>query len=900
MKCVEVDGKNVSSDIELINGKLEENSGVVFIYTGTGTIYDYIHALYDDGHGLNDEALYKFKVCYANDKLNITVITHDGNGRVCPLNIASMKQLLEKLDGKTACRIVVNSDKREELAFIVQQLIYIQYPLEQEKFEILLRQEEIDADKIKRFKQRVDDLTDKCAESVDRLDKLFSQTEREASNTPSHEERLSDTKSALECCKSIRKNLDKARMVELKLAVAATKKTGKSVVVNSVIGEELAPTDVQLATPNNCIYQKSRDNKYRMWMEGDKGKVKEYDSSKEIWKDIEKLFRSAQNDTEHDFVLPDMHIEYCAPGNNFSSYTIYDTPGPDAAGTDHKEPARRAINKCDVVVFCLDYSKYLTDSEESYLKEVKDIFEAQQKFHSLIFALNKIDTRYQDSKKTKSIVGAVDFVKTRLARIGDEYRDCIIFPTSSLEYFNAVESENSGVTELSTPISSNDLKKVKFAHKNVPVLAWLHGHSENLEYYHGIEEFSYDVFKQDSGMPALMSYVSYVATSKAREEILNHVAYDIEQQKVKLNTILNTVSNLEALIKADNSQIREIERILVAYKEKTEKVLTPKILDTDLEKLPVNSFLRKKYKGNFDSVRSIALSGIKTACDKKNIAEMIYSKMVQKIWKNLQQYSDKKIDDCTTIDYLFSDEDIDAEIQTCCREISSGKAKDSYSMMIEIKGDMELIGNNRQQEVQKITEWAKNELKKQNVNLLLPELPKMQFSSEMRYPDMTGISVHLGHIEFYKSDLFDFSLNFWGSVKNVLFGDGDLKFKAKIKDQMDRDYFQKLCDSKMKADFKNMLYEGDIHEKMQYAMENVLVDGYLEDMITELKETFGDMLKVQLDSIKHFRSIIDDRDKYKQHIEQQTARKDNIHQIQQFTKEFADIWNVIVPAVASA
>ncbi len=563
MKLAELNGNDIRSDIELIKSKLEENSGVVFIYTGSGAIYDYIHALYDNGNGLNDEYLYKFKVCYASDKLNITVITHDGNGRkFCHLDVTSMRQLLETLDGNTACRIVVNSDKREELAFIVQQLIYIQHPLDSNKFEIFLRQEAADTVRINRFMQRVDELMGTYAESVDRLEKLFGQTEREALNAPCLTQRLSDTKLALECCKGIRKNLDKARMVELKLAVAGTKGVGKSVVVNSVIGEELAPTDVQFATTNNCIYQKSRDNKYRLWMEGDNGKVKEYDSSKEIWQDIEDLFRSAQTDLEHGFVLPDMHIEYCAPGNNFSSYTIYDTPGPDAAGTNHKEPARRAINKCDVVVFCLDYSKYLTDSEASYLKEVKDIFRAQQKFHSLIFALNKIDARYQDSKQSKSIVQAVDFVKTRLAKIGNEYRDCIIFPTSSLEYFNAVEAENNGVSELSAPIPSDQLKKVKFAHRDVPALAWLHTQSENLEYYHGIEEFSYNVFKQDSGMPALMNYVSYVASSKAREEIINHVAYDIEQQNIELNVILNSVSNTEELIKAAEKQISGLRRIL--------------------------------------------------------------------------------------------------------------------------------------------------------------------------------------------------------------------------------------------------------------------------------------------------------------------------------------------------
>ena len=46
--------------------------------------------------------------------------------------------------------------------------------------------------------------------------------------------------------------------VELKFAVAASKKAGKSVIVNCFLGEEIAPTSTELATPNNCFYKKSK------------------------------------------------------------------------------------------------------------------------------------------------------------------------------------------------------------------------------------------------------------------------------------------------------------------------------------------------------------------------------------------------------------------------------------------------------------------------------------------------------------------------------------------------------------------------------------------------------------------------------------------------------------------
>ena len=910
MKCVEVDGKDKSRDIKLIKSKLEENSGVIFIYTGTGAIYDYIHALHNDGKGLdenvrlNDAELYKFRICYANqptnEKLNITVIPQDGNGK----DLSSMKQLLEMLDGEKACRIVVNSNKKEELAFIVQQLIYIQYPMKLEKFEILLRQEEIDADKIKRFKERVDDLTETCTESVERLEKLVEQTKLESMDAPAREERLEDTKSALECCKSIRKNLEKARMVELKLAVAATKKTGKSVVVNSFIGEELAPTDVQLATPNNCIYRKSRDNKYRLWMEGDNGKAKEYDSSKEIWKDIEDLFRSAQNDTENDFVLSDMHIEYCAPGNNYSSYTIYDTPGPDAAGTNHREPARRAINKCDVVVFCIDYSKYLTDSEESYLKEVKNIFKAQQKFHSLIFALNKIDVRYDDSKQSKSIVQAVDFVKTRLARIGDEYRDCIIFPTSSLEYFNAIEAENYGVSELNVPKSELEMIKLAKNHRDVPALKWLQGHASDLCYYHNIEEFTYDVFKQDSGMPALMSYVSYVATSKAREEIINHVACDIDQQNIKLNTILSTVSNLEALIKADKNQINEIKNILENYTRDIVTVLTTDFTVNDLKILPSDSVFKKKYQGDLNQAIEQTNKKIDAFFDENEIINKVYGSIVRKMYGKLVSYKGEIVEGEDKLqavtNSLFNSADVNEALHNYCIEQNALISEAFLNEIKSVKKDIEKIGNDRQRRAKMVSEQAKNALKKQNVNLQLPEFPNVQFSAEIHNPDMTEISVNVNNSKLKLGDLFNTGYSFGGILFSIItLGIYDPKLRGKLK-QIEYDDFKTICDDKLRDGFEKELYKAKVCDKMHKQAEGILITNYVDIMIKDLKYAFDDMLKVQKDCVECFLNIIDDTDKYKQEIEQRTARKDTIYQVQNCTKDFMNVWNSVVSAVASS
>lgn len=64
-----------------------------------------------------------------------------------------------------------------------------------------------------------------------------------------------------------------------------------------------------------------------------------------------------------------MTIQYPTTGNNFESYTIFDTPGPDFAADDnHARAAREAMKVCDVAIFAIDFTKYLTDTEKNIWK----------------------------------------------------------------------------------------------------------------------------------------------------------------------------------------------------------------------------------------------------------------------------------------------------------------------------------------------------------------------------------------------------------------------------------------------------------------------------------------------------------------------------------------------------
>lgn len=888
MKYKELFGNSIKEDIDEIKREIDDDPSIVFVYSGVQTLYDYIDALYDKGRGLDAEYLYKFKLCYEKKDLRVS---YSARGGKRSREIISMSSLVNELDGKSSCKIVVESNDRVQLAFIVQQLIFIEYPLE--KVDILLRKEEKDADKTKRFMKNVNELLEGCESAITRLTVLRHEVETEMDNdNPTKAERLKDIDDALGSCTSIKAQILKSIDVELKFAVAASKKAGKSVIVNCFLGEQIAPTSTELATPNNCFYKRSPDNLYHLQLEG--GVRQDFDTRQEIYDVINSHFRTAQNDKDQGFALPDMHIGYVTDENNFSSYTIFDTAGPDAAGTAHADVAEKAMQRCDVAVFAIDYSKYLTTSEEDYLRRVKEMFTAQNKFHSLIFALNKIDVRYTDTESPKSFVMSVDFLKTRLANIDEAYRDCIIFPTCSLEYFSAIEAEKSGITELNPEnnLPIGEMKRIKFAHKDVPALAWLHTHSENLEYYHGIQTISYDVFKKDSGMPALMSYVSYVAQSKARDEIVNNVTFEISSQKMKIQSVLDFIANIEALINADDDQISKISGIITDYTDAVQDILSEKFNEDELNELPANSLL-KKFDGDYSKFIDHQRQSLAPTCEKASITDAMYSAMVETIWKKISGVSEF---DGRQIDKLFSTADFKLIANQIGKQRVEQAAQSTFGQLSKLSREVKTIVERRQELLNQESNNCREKLEKEHINLELPEPPEFEFAAKMTPP--SEVIVQVGAIDFdlYRNLSVLFEKKFWkniGTFFGKLFGSKtDKDFKLKF--SASKLSFLNTCNSNLKPSFKNAVYENNIAEEMRDKLTKSVVDQYMNDFINELKQALENVNETYMFYIERFRSAVDDRDKYKAEIELYNLRKANIMAIGDCTREFMDTWGVII------
>jgi hypothetical protein len=560
-----VDGKKDKDCIE----SNSDNQGIFILMNQKEKLDVYLGAMHED-MGLTNKDLSRLKICrqfiFSKEEENVVSVVFGGEDQGQKQYVNSMLELLKVLDPAKKSMITIENDDRALLAEIMQQLVYIEYSIS--NFEIRLANEVRDANKTEIFMKNIDEILRQIHIAGENIRQMQV------------DEKLMETvKKVGEFFKEIEAQAEKAKKIEMKIAVAASKKTGKSVIANSMFGMELAPTSLEMATPNTCIYKKSTNNKFSVAIGDQK---KEFDQKDEICKYIDSKFREAQNDASHRFAIEDMIIEYPTNRNNFESYTIYDTPGPDAAGTDHHKSTDKAVKECDVIIFAIDFSKYLTNSEEKFLSDVKKIFEEKGKFHTLIFCINKIDLMFQD-KEPVSKIKKIEFIRNRLQAIDEKYKDCVLFGTSALNYFNTLEIEEKedqyevlrGIGEIDFAKNRDFFDDASDEIKDdetVTILSNIEGTVKDLRRQLKYNSVTIDTIQDFSGMPQLLNYVSYIAKNKARKEIVNSITFAISSQMSQIRDEINRRENLRVYIQANEEKKRKIKEALRSYNQKFHQI----------------------------------------------------------------------------------------------------------------------------------------------------------------------------------------------------------------------------------------------------------------------------------------------------------------------------------------
>ena len=208
------------------NNIFKDLNDKIFVYTGKGYLCDYIDRL-----DLGDNALYKLKMCQEVENMNIQFECAE---KEVNDKFDKLSDLLIILDPNIESKVIVMGDAdgdeekiakvRKKLSSIVQQFVYLNLPLD--KIQVMTEREYKNYDKIKRFSQSVTVHEKNVQSSRDRMANM---------GDGKYADIIDGVNTSLD---KISDYLKESKNNELKIATAASKKTGKSVIVNSIIGCE--------------------------------------------------------------------------------------------------------------------------------------------------------------------------------------------------------------------------------------------------------------------------------------------------------------------------------------------------------------------------------------------------------------------------------------------------------------------------------------------------------------------------------------------------------------------------------------------------------------------------------------------------------------------------------------
>ena len=388
---------------KILESKKYEDENIV-VWDGEGELHEI----------LKDDRLFDSICKNLKFSKGVTLIKKFDDGIKIYPNLKSLLDLLNISPSLTSeDTIIVESDSREELIELLQQMIYLRYTPE-----VSTRSEHCK-------KSWVDCLMNNKKTLHEKIELVEKRVGKELKN-PEFRKLENDGNYIFNIVKNIKDHIKNLKKKEINITVFGTKKSGKSMVINLLLGEEIAPTSLELPTPTVIIYKPHDGNEIIIKMEGFEKKFQTVEEAREFLRsNFEKI-----SDTKEPSMEP-ITILYPIDMGNF---VIYDTPGPDLAGQEkHKEFVKEYIPKSDIAIFVMDYTKYATESEIQLLEELHNYFKEKGKDFSLIVLLNKIDTALIDVNIDKGIVRLTNFIYTKVKSLG--FKDIIVIPISAMYSF---------------------------------------------------------------------------------------------------------------------------------------------------------------------------------------------------------------------------------------------------------------------------------------------------------------------------------------------------------------------------------------------------------------------------------------------------------------------------------
>ncbi len=198
------------------------------------------------------------------------------------------------------------------------------------------------------------------------------------------------------------------------VAVLALVKSGKSTLINALMGEEYLPATNTPETARIVRIRHRTDAGPGALLEKGTVKAAGAEAIRTYLKSLNDEARQKDQAPLEDEVVLEAQLQALtgrALGDHH--FELLDTPGPNEAGTQLlKGTVERVLSEADVIIYVLDYSKLKTAEEQQLLELLRDMRpELLQRFSErLFFVVNKIDMQNRNGlpqKETAAYVAAL-------------------------------------------------------------------------------------------------------------------------------------------------------------------------------------------------------------------------------------------------------------------------------------------------------------------------------------------------------------------------------------------------------------------------------------------------------------------------------------------------------------
>lgn len=256
-----------------------------------------------------------------------------------------------------------------------------------------------------------------CVNTTAKLGELRKLFDRMHSESPFPELKTPELKSLF----------DKTMSSEFEMAVVATMSSGKSTLINSMLGRELLPARNEATT---ATLAKIHDVD---GMDGFKGTS--YDVNHEKLASCDPLTldnMNTLNDNPKTSVI-EIFGDVVGVESKDIKLVLTDTPGPNNSRTEEHKAHTYALMKADykpMILYVLNGTQLETNDDNRLLKDVADDMKSggRQSHERFLFVLNKADEF--DPEKGESVQKKVEDVKKYLAKHG--IKDARVFPAAAL------------------------------------------------------------------------------------------------------------------------------------------------------------------------------------------------------------------------------------------------------------------------------------------------------------------------------------------------------------------------------------------------------------------------------------------------------------------------------------